>query len=97
MISYTVFPHIVSAEIIFFEFGNPKVTEHKARGHTQYIKGRKRFKGGNYMRKYGGFLLCNANLNSFLKRVRKLFKGKNYSMEYMLAFFVFKFILYLQE
>ena len=35
--------------LFFFEFGNPKVTVHKA----QYIDVRKLFKGGNYMRKYG--------------------------------------------
>ena len=28
-----------------------------------------------------GFLLCNENLNGFLTRVRKLFKGGNYSRE----------------
>ena len=27
------------------------------------------------------FLLCNENLNSFLTRLRKLFKGGNYSRE----------------
>ena len=30
----TVFPHIVSAELFFFELGNPKVTVHKAKGHS---------------------------------------------------------------
>ena len=37
----TIFPHIVSAETIsfrgnysFFEFGNPKVKVHKAKGHS---------------------------------------------------------------
>ena len=28
------------------------------------------------------FLLCNENLNSFLTRLRKLFKGGNYSRKY---------------
>ena len=32
--SYTVFPHIVSAETFFFEFGNPKVTVHKVKCHS---------------------------------------------------------------
>jgi hypothetical protein len=41
----TVFPHIVSAETILFEFGNPKVTVHKC---AETIQGRKLFKGGNY-------------------------------------------------
>ena len=30
----TVFPHIVSEETILFEFGNPKVTVHKAKSHS---------------------------------------------------------------
>ena len=30
----TVFPHIASAETILFWFGNPKVTVHKAKGHS---------------------------------------------------------------
>ena len=48
----TVFPHIVSAETILFEFGNPKVTVHKG---AETIQGRQLFKGGNYMRKYGTY------------------------------------------
>ena len=32
--AYTVFPHIVSAETIIFEFGNPKVRVHKAKGQS---------------------------------------------------------------
>ena len=32
--TFTVFPQIVSAETILFEFGNPKVTVHKAKGHS---------------------------------------------------------------
>ena len=53
----TVFPHIVSAETIFFiveiqrsQYIRPKVTVHKC---AESIQGRKLFKGGNYMRKYG--------------------------------------------
>ena len=46
----TVFPHIVSAETIFFEFGNFRVTVYKCADAIQW---RKLFKGGNYMRKYG--------------------------------------------
>ena len=37
-------------KLFFFEFGNPKVTVHKG---AETIQGRKLFKGGNYMRKYG--------------------------------------------
>ena len=48
-ITTAVFPHIVSAEF-FFEFGNPKVSVHNC---AETIQGRKLFKGGNYMRKYG--------------------------------------------
>ena len=48
--TYTIFPHIVFAETILFEFGNPKVTVHKC---AETIQGRKLLKGGNYMRKYG--------------------------------------------
>ena len=32
--SFTVFPHIVSMKLFFFEFGNPKVTVQKAKGHN---------------------------------------------------------------
>ena len=35
---YTIFPHIVFAETILFEFGNPKVTVHKC---AETIQGRK--------------------------------------------------------
>ena len=37
-------------KIFFFGFGNPKVTVHKG---AETIQGRKLFKRGNYMRKYG--------------------------------------------
>ena len=37
----------------FFEFGYPKVTVHK---YAETIQGRKQFKGGNYMRRYGTYL-----------------------------------------
>ena len=55
MCTYTVFPHIVSAETILFwiwksKYIRPKVTVHKGAETTQ---GRKLFRGGNYMRKYG--------------------------------------------
>ena len=47
---HTLFPHIVSAELFFSEFG-------KAKGHSasreETIQGQKLFKGGNFMRKYG--------------------------------------------
>ena len=36
--------------LIFFGFGNLKVTVHKG---AETIQGRKLFKGGNYSRKYG--------------------------------------------
>ena len=35
------------------------------------------------------FLLCNENLNSFLTRVRKLFKGGNYMRKYGIPILVF--------
>jgi hypothetical protein len=37
-------------KLFFFGFGNPKVTVPKG---AETIQGRKLFKGGNYMRKYG--------------------------------------------
>ena len=50
----TVFPHIVSAETILFWIQPyvlwPLVTVHTG---AETIQGRKLFKGGNYMRKYG--------------------------------------------
>ena len=50
----TVFPHIVSAETILFWLWAyvlwPLITVHKC---AETIQGRKVFKGGNYMRKYG--------------------------------------------
>ena len=49
-----VFPHIVSAETILFWLLPyvlwPLITVHKC---AETIQGRKLFKGGNYMRKYG--------------------------------------------
>ena len=44
--------YVVSAETILFEFGNPKVTVNKAKGHkgAATIQGSKLFKGGNYSR-----------------------------------------------
>ena len=51
---HTVFPHIVSAETILFWLWPyvlwPLITLHKC---AETIQGRKLFKGGNYMRKYG--------------------------------------------
>ena len=50
----TVFPHIVSAETILFWLWPyvlwPLISVHKC---AETIQGRKLFKGGNYMRKYG--------------------------------------------
>ena len=43
----TVFPHIVSRKLFFFEFGHPKITVHKG---AETIQGRKLFKEGNYSR-----------------------------------------------
>ena len=56
--SNIIFPHMVSAETIFFlnleikrsQYIRPKITVHK---FAETIQGRKLFKGGNYMRKYG--------------------------------------------
>ena len=53
----TIFPHIVSTETTFFAFGNPEVTVHKG---AETIQGRKLFKGGNYMRKYGILILVHT-------------------------------------
>ena len=64
----TIFPHIVSAETILFlnleiqrsQYIRLKVTVHKG---AETINGRKLFKGGNYMRKYGILIIeiqiCN--------------------------------------
>ena len=63
---YTVFPHIVSAETILFWLWPyvvwPLITVHKC---AKTIQGRKLFKGGNYMRKYG--ILCNVKWSSMGK------------------------------
>ena len=61
----TIFPHIVSAETTFFlhleiqrsQYISPKVTVHKG---AETIQGRKLFKGGNYMRKYGILILVHT-------------------------------------
>ena len=51
---HTVFPHIVSTETILFLLWPyvlwPLISVHKC---AETIQGRKLFKGGNYMRKYG--------------------------------------------
>ena len=50
-IMYTVFPHsFLNLEIQRSQYIRPKVTVHKC---AETIQGRKLFKGGNYMRKYG--------------------------------------------
>ena len=63
---HTVFPHIVSAETILFWLWPyvvwPLITVHKC---AKTIQGRKLFKGGNYMRKYG--ILCNVKWSSMGK------------------------------
>ena len=46
-------PYFLIRKLLFFEFGNPKVTVHKG---AETIQGRKLFMGGNYMRKYGSHL-----------------------------------------
>ena len=45
--TYTIFPHIVFAETILFEFGNPKVTVHKC---AETIQGRKLYEEIRYKR-----------------------------------------------
>ena len=35
--------------VFFFEFGNPKVTVHKAKGHTQYINVQKLYEEIRYL------------------------------------------------
>ena len=60
LIIVTVFPHIVSTETLLFQRSQdirPKVTVHKC---AETIQGRKLFKGGNYMRKYGTYILIFA-------------------------------------
>ena len=64
----TVFPHILSAEIILFwiwsQYTSPKFTVHKC---TETTQGRKLFKVKHYMRKYGR---CNfQRLNLTLVRI----------------------------
>ena len=58
IVLHTVFPHIVSAETILFWILPyvlwPLITVHKC---AETIQGRKLFKGGNYMRKYGMYIL----------------------------------------
>jgi hypothetical protein len=44
-------------EIQRSQYIRPKVTVHK---FAETIQGRKLFKGGNYMRKYGSFFFCPA-------------------------------------
>ena len=64
-VSNTVFPHIVSAETILFWIQPyvlwPLVTVHTG---AETIQGRKLFKGGNYMRKYG---ICFLSLHILSK------------------------------
>ena len=58
-------------EIQMSQYIRPKVTVHKG---AETIQGRKLFKGGNYMRKYGIYILwisCSFRLP---------FKLQNYSM-----------------
>ena len=73
----TIFPHIVSAETTFFlhleiqrsQYISPRVTVHKG---AETIQGRKLFKGGNYMRKYGIYYVWYLESNcfcSFLGRI----------------------------
>ena len=52
---------------------------------SQYIKVRKLFKGGNYSRKYGMYY---PYLNTFLTRLWKLFKRRNYLQGYLLLDFI---------
>ena len=82
----TVFPHIVSAETILFWLLPyvlwPLITVHKC---AETIQGRKPFKGGNYMRKYGMQILSDAvfkcksqnprNAGPFVFRHQKLTKA----------------------
>ena len=51
---YRISSYSFRGKLFFSEFGNPKVIVHKC---AETIEGRKLFKGGNYMRKYGKFFL----------------------------------------
>ena len=77
-VSNTVFPHIVSAETILFWIQPyvlwPLVTVHTG---AETIEGRKLFKGGNYMRKYGNlfwywspmcYKIVSTERDAFLKK-----------------------------
>ena len=61
----TVFPHIVSSflnlEMQRSQYIRPKVTVHRG---AETIQGRKLFKGGNYMRKYGTYYEDKPHMNS---------------------------------
>ena len=50
-------------KLFFFEFGNPKVTVYKC---AETIQGRKLFKGGNYMRKYGIYNLLFSGICNYV-------------------------------
>ena len=69
---HTVFPHIVSVEtILFWIFPYvlwPLITVHKC---AETIQGRKLFKGGNYMRKYGNTNIGPLIYNLFHFRPKK--------------------------
>ena len=68
---HTVFPYIVSAQTILFEFGNPKITVHKG---AETIQGRKLFKGGNYMRKHG----IQNSIKIYFRMPTDCLVGQNY-------------------
>ena len=65
-------------KLFFFEFGNP-VTVHKG---AETIQGKKLFKGGNYMRKYGKQF--SGNKYHWIRQIQKSCNGsadlKDYSI-----------------
>ena len=69
---YTVFPHIVAAATILF--GNCNTFKNS---YTVFP----RIVSATTIASALVFLLCDENLNSFLTRMRKLFKGGKYSKE----------------
>ena len=69
----TVFPHIVSGNYSFLNLESQrshhirlKVTVHKG---AETIQGRKLFKGGNYMRKYGILILVHTTWHTEMLHV----------------------------
>ena len=101
----TVFPHIVSAETILFWLWAyvlwPLIIVHKC---AETIHGRKLFKDGNYMRKYGILIVrqwvADLNFQTFLYRItlkmQFQLKKKSRKIRFKFCWNYYDFIIFLQ-